>query len=57
MVSANQSNRNRQILQHLFATEVGVTVTMAACGKNVSVVKKAALWDNTSTSWRALKVK
>ena len=62
MVSANQSNRNRQIL---FATEVGVTVTMAACGKNVSVlekgvlsvVKKAVFWDNTSTSRRALKVK
>ena len=45
MVSANQSNRNRQML---FAAEVGMTVTMAACGNNVSVVKKAALWDNTS---------
>ena len=41
----------------LFAAEVGVTVTMAACGKNVSVVKKGALWDNTNTSRRALKVK
>ena len=46
-----------KILQHLFAAEVGVTVTMAACGKNASVVKKGALWDNTSTSRRALKVK
>ena len=34
-----------------------MTVTMAACVKNVSVVKKGALWDNTSTSRRALKVK
>ena len=49
-----QSNPN---CQNLFAAEVGVTVTMAACAKNVSVVKKAALWDNTSTSRRALKVK
>ena len=24
-----------------------MTVTMAACGKNVSVVKKGALWGNT----------
>ena len=46
-----------KILQHLFAAEVGVTVTMAACGKNVSIVKKGAPWDNTSTSRRALKVK
>ena len=32
--------------------EVGVMITMAVyvCGKNVSVVKKGALWDNTSTS-------
>ena len=46
-----------KILQHLFATEVGVTITMAACGENVSVVKKGALWDNTSTFRRALKAK
>ena len=37
--------------------EVGMTITMAACEKNESVVKKGALWDNTSTSRRALKPK
>ena len=37
-------------------TEVGVTVTMAACGKDVSVVKKGDLWGNTSTLRRALKL-
>ena len=42
----------------IFATKVGVTITMAACGENVSaVVKKDALWDNTSISRRALKAK
>ena len=25
-----------------------MTITMVVCGKNVSVVKKDALWDNTS---------
>ena len=43
--------------QNLFAAEVGVTLRMAACGANASVVKKGALWNNTSTSGPVLKPK
>ena len=32
-----------KILQNLFAVQVGVTITIAACGKKVSVVNEVAL--------------
>ena len=55
-MSISDSSRTATV-KTLFAADVGVTVTMAACGKNASVVKKGALWDNTSISRRTLKVK
>ena len=45
-----QSTTTVKILQNLFAAEVGVTIPMVACGSNVSVVKKGAVPDSTSTS-------
>ena len=41
----------------LFAAEVGVTIGMAVCVANVSMVEKDALWNNTSTSGAVLKAK
>ena len=46
-----------KILQNLFAAEVGVTIGMAVCVANVSMVEKDALWNNTSTSGAVLKAK
>ena len=34
-----------------------MTLRMAACGANASVIEKGALWNNTSTSGPVLKAK